>query len=100
MRWLHESMVGLQHSVDRTASLHNVALDSAGQSNIVICMYKHFKVQNLVDPFVPQGENTLQNDQGRPLYFDFLSLSMAFLHIASELHVSVLADFDVCIALG
>ena len=61
--WLHESVVGLEHSIYRPATFRDVALQSPRQSNIVIRVHKDLQVQLLVDFVVIQAKDALKNHQ-------------------------------------
>ena len=65
-----ESVVALEHSLDLPASLYDVSGDSPEEPDVSVGVDKQFEVHHIPEALVDQGENTLEQNEVRALYFD------------------------------
>mmetsp|Transcript_5813 Transcript_5813/g.6932 ORF Transcript_5813/g.6932 Transcript_5813/m.6932 type:complete len:277 (-) Transcript_5813:16-846(-) len=85
---LHVAVVRLENTVDGSASLHDVSLKTARQTNVIVSVNKNFQVKHLVDLFVVEAENALEDDERGPF-------ALQARHIALASHIVVVRDGHV-----
>ena len=50
--------------MDRPTTLHYITLQAPSQANVIVCVHENLQVEQVIDLFVVEAEDTLKDYQG------------------------------------